>query len=215
MKLIKGVFVKSTKEILYSRSKHDYVSSSDGTVSIDGGRDYTKIVSNNLENSINIELNGDVLLEQILEYDWKYKNRNSDKFPDGYYGRFVITRYSNANFYDRLIISDNKHEILELMDNYSPPVEVKSKTFDIEIPEVDNLNDWYYVTCKEDVHKVLDDNYVLPSGAMIDLEYPQWITLKTDAVGFRKKDNRACIFTKDQIQNELNKIWEELDDRKI
>ena len=43
---ITAVFVKSTKEILYSRHRHDCRSSEDGKVSIDGFIDYCRIIGN-------------------------------------------------------------------------------------------------------------------------------------------------------------------------
>ena len=47
---IEGI-VADDGEVIYSRYRHDMVSSADGSVSIDGGRDYTKI-SGNIHNMI-------------------------------------------------------------------------------------------------------------------------------------------------------------------
>lgn len=111
---IKAVFIKETKEIIYSRARHDYRTSSNGKVSIDGGLDYTRIIGNPSDYII-LELDGDKLLSQILEYDWGYKNSNADKFPEGFCGRFQITPRSNREFYKELIL--NYNEIAEYFRN--------------------------------------------------------------------------------------------------
>ena len=105
--LINALFVKSTKEIIYSRCRNDYISSSDDTVSIDGGFEYSRIIGEP-DNYIEIKLNSDVLLEHILSYDSYYKNTNADKFPDGYYGRFKLVHNSNLEFYKRLVVDFDK-----------------------------------------------------------------------------------------------------------
>ena len=103
--IISAIYVKSTKEILYSRYLHDFRWSKDQTVGIDGGREYTKVSFTNIDDFVSIKLDGKVLLEQILEYDWKYGNKYADKWKDGYYGRFEITENSNLDFFKKLIIN--------------------------------------------------------------------------------------------------------------
>ena len=106
---ITAVFVKSTKEILYSRHRHDCRSSEDGKVGIDGGFDYSRIIGNENDYII-LRLNGDVLLEQILYYDYRFGVSNANKFKGGFYGRFKIQTSSNKSFYKRLIINYNDVE---------------------------------------------------------------------------------------------------------
>lgn len=104
---IKGIFVKATKEILYSRAKHDFRQSSDGKCFVDGGLDYFR-VGGKPEDYILIELGGDKLLEQILAYDYAYGNRNANNFPQGYCGRFEVVGSSNPKFYKELVLNYNE-----------------------------------------------------------------------------------------------------------
>lgn len=102
--ILNAIFCKSTKEILYSRSQHDYISSSDKSVSVDGGFSYMRVIGDH-NNYISMQLDGDVLLEMILSYDFAYCNYNADKFPKGYYGRFEIVENSNPVFYKKLVMN--------------------------------------------------------------------------------------------------------------
>lgn len=97
-----AIFVKSTKEILFSRYKHDCRVSSDNSATIDGGMEYTK-VSGDPSNIIPLQLRKKVLLKQILYYDYMYQNSLSEEYPEGYYGRYVITKSSNVDFYKELV----------------------------------------------------------------------------------------------------------------
>lgn len=99
---INAIFVISTKEILYSRCRHDYISAADNSAAIDGGRDYTRIIGSP-DNIIEIVLDGDVLLNQILEYDYTYGNKKAKAFPEGYHGRFQFKQNSNLNWYKKLV----------------------------------------------------------------------------------------------------------------
>jgi len=102
---IEGIFVKSTQEILYSRAKHDFRWSEDKSVAIDGGQDYIKI-SGNLSGIVRIKIDSEILLNQILYYDYTIGNSNSEIYPNGYHGRFkIIPGISNLEFYKRLIIN--------------------------------------------------------------------------------------------------------------
>jgi hypothetical protein len=38
--------VSNDKQVLFSKSRHDFRSSNDGSVSVDGGRDYTRVLGN-------------------------------------------------------------------------------------------------------------------------------------------------------------------------
>jgi hypothetical protein len=106
--IIRGIFSKATQEILYSRSQHDCNMSEDKLVGIDGGLwDYCRILGTP-EHYIMLDLDGDVLLTQILEYDWAYKNSRAESFPNGYCGRYKITPYSNAEFFKKLVLNFNE-----------------------------------------------------------------------------------------------------------
>jgi len=100
---INAIYVKDTFEILYSRSRRDYRESSNKQCAVDGGLEYFKVNFKDESDIIFIELDGDVLLSQILEYDYKYGNSNADLFPNGFCGRFVLYDSSNAYFYMKLI----------------------------------------------------------------------------------------------------------------
>lgn len=106
--IIRAIFYKKDKEILYSRNVHDCKMSTDGKVGIDGGIfDYCRILGNP-EDYIILDLDGGILLEQILNYDWKYRNKNADKYPLGYCGKFIVTKQSNVDFYKKLILNFNE-----------------------------------------------------------------------------------------------------------
>ena len=102
--MIEGIFVKSTKEVIFSRNTHDYRTSSDKTVSIDGGRDYVKI-SGNIDNCILLDINEVVLLNQILTYDYLFGNTLAENYPKGYHGLYTINDESNLDFFKKLIIN--------------------------------------------------------------------------------------------------------------
>jgi hypothetical protein len=102
--MINGIFVKSTKEILYSRYIHDCRFSQDLKCSIDGGFDYTKITGN-FDDYIEVKIDEGVLLKQILQYDYLLGNKNSKEYPNGYHGRYIIEDNSNLNFFKKLIIN--------------------------------------------------------------------------------------------------------------
>lgn len=104
--VIKAVFCKNTKEIIYSRSIHDYRASSDGNLAVDGGFDYFKI-NGNLDDAVLIYLDGDILLQQILQYDYSLGNSASShkNYPNGYHGRFGITEKSNLDFFKKLVVN--------------------------------------------------------------------------------------------------------------
>ncbi len=97
--MIKGIFVKSTKEILFSRHRHDCRFSLDGNFSVDGGLDYFKVTG---------DVNGYEIIfideKVLLQYNYFYSNNNDKvKYPQGYHGRYVLSDKSNINFFSRLI----------------------------------------------------------------------------------------------------------------
>jgi hypothetical protein len=102
---INAVFVKSTKEIIYSRHRHDCRSSSDKSVMVDGGFYYFKIVGNP-DNYIPLKLEETVLLQQMLAYDYVYGNRFiKQEYIDGYHGKFIMQNSSSLDFFKKLIIN--------------------------------------------------------------------------------------------------------------
>lgn len=102
-----GIFCKHCKNIIYSRSRHDYRSCDCGKCAIDGGFDYSRLIGNE-EDYIVLEINKDKLLEFMLHCDWNYKNSNAKEFPNGYYGKFVISENSRVKFYKELIVNFDK-----------------------------------------------------------------------------------------------------------
>ena len=113
--IIKAIFVIATNEILYSRSRNDFRTSSNGKCSVDSGFDMFRVVGNPLD-YILINLDGDKLLEFILDMDWGYGNSNAEDYKEGFHGRFLIKPNSNRDFYKELVI--NYNEIAEYFRNY-------------------------------------------------------------------------------------------------
>ena len=107
--LVAAIYVRHLRKIFYSRHIHD-CNGEDGYY-IDGGREYTKVIFDKPDGYVKLTLDGDVLLEQILHYDYLYKNRNAKEYPEGYYGTFEITKHSNPKFYNKLVV-DGKEDIL-------------------------------------------------------------------------------------------------------
>lgn len=101
---INAIYCINTNEILYSRVTHEYRTSEDFSCSIDGGFDYC-LVNGNPEAFVGLELDGDYLLKFILGSDYRYANSTADKYPQGYHGRFKISKHSNLNFYKSLIVN--------------------------------------------------------------------------------------------------------------
>ena len=110
---IDALYVKSTNEIIYSRSRHDYMQASDGSCAIDGGREYTKVCGNE-DSFVMIQLDGEKLLDFILNMDYQFGTSNAAYFKDGFHGRFEIVKSSSKGFYKRLIVDFEKVE--ELID---------------------------------------------------------------------------------------------------
>lgn len=48
-------------EVIFSRFRHNFVSSQDGSISIDGGRDYTKLIGSNPNRTVKLVINKDKL----------------------------------------------------------------------------------------------------------------------------------------------------------
>jgi len=101
---LSAIYIKLTHEILYSRATHDYRESSDTKCAIDGGLDYVRIIGDPSD-FIEIKLDGDVLLTLILKNDYSFYNNNAINFPEGYHGRFKLTKLSNLDFFKNLILN--------------------------------------------------------------------------------------------------------------
>ena len=100
---INAVYCDKCKEIVYSRHVHDHRFCSCKNVSVDGGFEYFKW-SAKYNNYLVLKLRGNKLLAQILNYDFRFGNRNIlDEYLDGWHGKFKIVRDSNENFYKELI----------------------------------------------------------------------------------------------------------------
>ena len=101
---ITGIYVKSTNEILFSRTRHDMRYSENGVNYIDGGNEYCRVGFVERDEVVILELDSDVILNQILYYDWNCQ-RMDDKPEGGYHGRYKITDSSNLDFFERLVIN--------------------------------------------------------------------------------------------------------------
>lgn len=98
---INGVFVKSTKEIIFSRCRHDFHWNSNNKIAIDGGFDYLKICGD-INDVIFVKIDGDYLLKYILKQSY-LNNKNID----GLDGVFKIGENSNIEFFKKLITNFN------------------------------------------------------------------------------------------------------------
>jgi len=77
---INAVYCDKCHEIIYSRSNaHDYRKCSCGNISVDGGFEYFKW-SAKYNNHLVLKLRGNKLLSQILNYDYRFGNRNISLF---------------------------------------------------------------------------------------------------------------------------------------
>lgn len=101
---INAIYCINTNEILYSRATHEYCTSEDNSCSIDGGFDYC-LVNGNTDKFVMIDLDGDYLLKFILGSDYRYANTKAHEYPQGYHGRFKISKHSNLEFYKKLIVN--------------------------------------------------------------------------------------------------------------
>lgn len=108
---IEAIYVKSTNEILYSRSRHDFRESSDKSVFIDGGRDYSRI-GGSFDNFVKLKLNPYELLNMILVLDYAFKNINAKDYKEGYHGILHCERFS-SHFLAELV--ENYHEIIDVV----------------------------------------------------------------------------------------------------
>lgn len=102
-----AIFCKHCKNIIYSRSKHDYNSCDCGKCSIDGGFSYSRFIGNEQDYTI-LEIDEKQMLEYMMHYDFQFGNENAKYFPKGYYGKFKLKENSNSYFYKKIIINFNK-----------------------------------------------------------------------------------------------------------
>ena len=112
MDTINAIYVKSTHEILYSRSNYDFRYSEDKSVFVDGGNDYFRY-GGDIDNIVVVKLNVVKLLSQILHYDFVYGNDNAELNPYGYHGKFKLDKYSNKIFFRELIVNWQDIEFLK------------------------------------------------------------------------------------------------------
>ena len=112
---INAILCHKCMNIVYSRSRNDFHSCDCHDVSVDGGFDYFKVSHKDSAKFTPIQLNGDKLLEQILQYDYMYGNRNiSEEFIGGYHGKYRLTENSNTRFFGKLI--ENYADVEEVFE---------------------------------------------------------------------------------------------------
>jgi len=107
---MKGVYCHKCNEIIYSRSKHDYRTCSCGNVSIDDKGN--RIVFDRASEMTVVNIDKNVLLEQILNYDYVFGTKSSS---EGLLGKFKIVKSSNRKFYEKLIGKKDIKKIFELL----------------------------------------------------------------------------------------------------
>ena len=105
-----AMFCKNCKEIIISRSQHDFVMCSCGKCFLDGGHlvddgNFLPRRSSYNDYGVEIDLRGDIFLGFILNMDAK-GNAKAEDFKNGYWERFNIVENSNRKFfYKKLIIN--------------------------------------------------------------------------------------------------------------
>ena len=103
---INAIYCKHCHNIIFSRHVHDYRSCDCGKCHVDGGQlDYFRILAPSDNDFIVLHLDSEVILNQQMQYDYLYKNSNSHKFPDGYFGKYKLTEHSNIDWFRKLIIN--------------------------------------------------------------------------------------------------------------
>ena len=104
---IRAVKCRICNNIIYSRSKHDFRTCDCGRLSIDGFGE--RVISKDYYDYEDLILDGDVLLKQVLEYDYKYGNKNipEENVENGWQGKYRIDSASNPHFFDKLVIKGN------------------------------------------------------------------------------------------------------------
>lgn len=97
---INAVFCKDCHNIIYSRHRLDYRKCDCGKCFIDGGFEYTRTSLN--DEAVHIQLDSDVVVEQILNYDYLLGAKNV--IEEGCHGKYVIREGSYKKFYRDLIV---------------------------------------------------------------------------------------------------------------
>lgn len=105
---IRAVFCKKCGCLIFSRSRHDFRRCDCGMQFIDGGNEEHGGRSSLNQDSLHLELSARKLLDQILEYDYALKNKNSHIYTEGYHGVYRITASSNMIYFNKLITNKKK-----------------------------------------------------------------------------------------------------------
>ena len=112
---INAILCHKCKCIVFSKHTHDHRVCDCKDISVDGGFDYFKVSHKESAKFTPVQLNGDKLLEQILQYDYVYGNRVvPEEFRDGWHGKFRLTENSNTSFFEKLI--DNYADVEEVFE---------------------------------------------------------------------------------------------------
>ena len=96
---INVIFCDICGSIIYSTENWDFRCCSCSSTFVDGGLNYFRYGGNN---PIVLKLNSDVILKQILQYDYYH---NSTRPEGRLHGKYVITQNSNTEFYKKLVIN--------------------------------------------------------------------------------------------------------------
>ena len=104
-----AMFCNNCKEIIISRSQHDFVMCSCGKCFLDGGYltddgNFLPRRSSYNNYAVEINLGGEFFLGFILNMDAR-GNSKAEDFKNGYWERFPIVENSNMRFYKKLIIN--------------------------------------------------------------------------------------------------------------
>lgn len=104
-----AMFCNNCKEIIISRSQHDFVMCSCGKCFLDGGYltddgNFLPRRSSYNNYAVEINLRGEFFLGFILNMDAR-GNSKAEDFKNGYWQRFKIVENSNMGFYKKLIIN--------------------------------------------------------------------------------------------------------------
>ena len=100
--VINAIFCEVCGEITFSTSSHDFRRCSCYKTYVDGGFEYFRYGGNN---PMTLKLNSDVILKQILEYDYLDGLKGRDKPKGRLHGKYKIYPTSNDEFYKKLIIN--------------------------------------------------------------------------------------------------------------
>ncbi len=113
--MIPSSFCKVCGCLIYSRSIGDSNSCDCGNISIVGDRS-GRVFFKDVDKIVDMLIDGDVLLSQILHYDYMLGNRTIvDEFLDGWHGKFKIRKGINMDFYEKLVGVEGTFEFVDYL----------------------------------------------------------------------------------------------------